>query len=341
MLLRSPYQGSNIGDPNDHLTLQAYERESGQHVPVPIPVEDFIAYGEWVRQKIAVQFEPRDVTLLERKNGGFRLAVNGDECQARRVVVAAGIGAFPRRSEQFESLGRDVASHTLDHHDLSCFGGRRVSVVGGGQSALESAALLHEAGAHVDVLVRAPVVRWLAPRESWRHRNAFVRPLLYARPDVGPAFVSHVVATPGVFPHMPRRIHDRLATRSIRPAGAAWLRPRLEDVGIRTNVEVVEACATSRGLHLRLSDGTRQAIDHLMFGTGYRVDVARYPFMGTELGQAIACDNGYPQLNNAFETSVSGLHILGAPAARQFGPLMRFVAGSNFAGRTLARGLKS
>jgi hypothetical protein len=63
--------------------------------------------------------------------------------------------------------------------------------------------------------------------------------------------------------------------------------------------------------------------------------------MSKELGLAIACDNGYPRLNNAFETSVVGLHILGAPSAGRFGPLMRFVAGSNFAGRTIARGLKS
>lgn len=43
--------------------------------------------------------------------------------------------------------------------ELSRYAGRRVVVVGGGQSALESAALLHEAGAQPRVLVRAARVR--------------------------------------------------------------------------------------------------------------------------------------------------------------------------------------
>src|SRR4051812_1961619 len=47
--------------------------------------------------------------------------------------------------------GAPSCSHTADHRDLSRFSGRRVLVVGGGQSALESAALLHEAGADAEV----------------------------------------------------------------------------------------------------------------------------------------------------------------------------------------------
>ncbi len=37
------------------------------------------------------------------------------------------------------------------------------------------------------------------------------------------------------------------------------------------------------------------------------------------------------------ESSVPGLHFLGAPAARSFGPLMRFVAGGWYGAESLTR----
>jgi hypothetical protein len=49
--------------------------------------------------------------------------------------------------------------------------------------------------------------------------------------------------------------------------------------------------------------------------------------------------NGYPILDKGFESTVPGLHFLGAPAAWSFGPLMRFVAGTEFAARGLVRGI--
>jgi hypothetical protein len=51
--------------------------------------------------------------------------------------------------------------------------------------------------------------------------------------------------------------------------------------------------------------------------------------------------NGYPVLDRGFQSSVSGLHFVGAPAAWSFGPLMRFVAGTGFAARALTRGVAS
>jgi hypothetical protein len=48
---------------------------------------------------------------------------------------------------------------------------------------------------------------------------------------------------------------------------------------------------------------------------------------------------GYPQLDGGFQSSVPGLHFLGAPAAWSFGPLMRFVAGTEFASLALTRGI--
>jgi cation diffusion facilitator CzcD-associated flavoprotein CzcO len=339
MVLRSPYLGSNVGDPDGKLTLQDYERDSGEPIGVPIPVDRFLEYGDWFQQRAVPDLDRREVTAVERTSRGFRIDVGDDSFHADRLVVAAGVGTFARRPPEFDGLPAELASHTLHHHDLSVFAGRRVSVIGGGQSSLESAALLHEAGADVDVLVREPLVRWLS-EGSWKHTTKAVSKVLYAAPDVGPAGVSHLVARPGLYRRMPRRTQDRLAVRSVRPAGAGWLRPRLASVPIHTGVRVTAATEEAGRLRLRIDGGQDAVVDHVLLGTGYKVDLAKYAFLAAPLVDAIECVNGYPKLADHFETSVSGLHIVGAPAAWSFGPLMRFVAGSDFAARTLAAGMR-
>src|SRR5262249_521082 len=161
-------------------------------------------------------------------DGGFSVELeDGEEVRARRVVVAAGIAGFAHRPAEYAHLPATHASHSVDHRDLTAFQGKRVAVVGGGRSALEPAALRHEEGADVEVVVRDPEVGWLIRR--WHHNLPVVSKCLYAPPDVGPAFVSWLVALPQVFRTLPRGLQDRFARRSIRAAGSAWLVPRLQE----------------------------------------------------------------------------------------------------------------
>lgn len=100
--------------------------------------------------------------------------------------------------------------------------------------------------------------------------------------------------------------------------------------------QVTGAEPTGAGLALTLSDGTTREVDHLMFGTGYKVNVERYPFLSQHILSNLELVNGHPVLRQGFESSVPGLHFLGAPAARSFGPIMRFVSGSWYGGTRLA-----
>jgi hypothetical protein len=88
-----------------------------------------------------------------------------------------------------------------------------------------------------------------------------------------------------------------------------------------------------------LSDASERHVDHVLLATGYRVDVSRYPFLRERILESIRRIDGYPQLDSGFQSSVPGLHFLGAPAAWSFGPLMRFVAGAEFASRAVTRGI--
>jgi Pyridine nucleotide-disulphide oxidoreductase len=340
MLLRSPWVASHLSDPAGMLTLDAYRKLNGNHFAAPIPLERFIDYGRWFQRRAVPDVDKRQVKRIEADSTGFQLTLeDGESLPAHRVVVATGIASFAWRPEPFQNLPPSLASHASEHHELNRFAGRQVVVVGGGQSALESAALMHEAGAEVEVIVRAPIVQWL--RQHPLLHKWPIEPLLYAPPDVGPALVSHLVARPNVFWRLPRRWQDRLGSRSIRPAGARWLKPRLNGVPILAGRFVVSAIPVVERLKLKLDDGSERTVDHVLMGTGYRVNIACYPFLSPRLLVSVRQIDGFPQLDDGFESSVRGLHFLGAPAAWSFGPLVRFVAGADFAARALVRRVAS
>jgi FAD-dependent urate hydroxylase len=338
MLLRSPWAASNLSHPDRRFTLDHYRADTAQSFSSPVPLDRFVDYGRWFQRQTVPGLEHRTVRRVEARGDGFVLELeDGEPVRARRVVVAAGIEPFAHRPPMFDGIRPGLVSHAVEHRDLRRFESRRVLVAGGGQSALESAALLREAGADPAVLVRERDIYWLTRR--WQHRMPVVSSMLYAWPDVGPAGVSHLVARPALWRRMPRERQDRLAKRAIRPAGAAWLVPRLADVPILTGVEIASAEAEAGRVRLRLTNGAELTADHLLLGTGYRVDVAKYAFLSRDLVARIARVDGLPRLTHGYESTVPGLHFVGAPAAWSHGPLMRFVAGADFAARSLARGV--
>lgn len=338
MLLRSNRTATSIAECRGPLSWDSYAAELGDRSDGPVPLGWFLDYGRWVQQRVAADVDRRAVLRLRRDGDGFALDLAGGErLRARRVVLACGIAEFAHRPASCADLPPELVSHTSEHRGFERFSGRAVLVVGGGQSALESAALLHEAGAAVEVIVRAGHLNWLHGG-VYQRRLGRAAPLLYAPTDVGPLGLSRLVAAPDVFGRLPRSVQGPLASRSIRPAGAAWLAPRLRDVAVSLGARPRSVAPTRSGeLRVELADGGVRVVEHLLLGTGYRVDVARYPFLDPELLGQIRRVGGYPLLRRGLESSVPGLHVLGAPAAWSFGPIMRFVSGSWYASRSVTR----
>lgn len=336
MILRSAYGASHIADPRHAFSLDAFQAQEGVRVDGQVRLEVFVRYGQWVQQQVAPKLERRRVRRVEPAEGGLRVEMeDGEVIAARQVVVAGGIAPFAQRPPEFDKLPPALASHSADHHDLSEFAGRRVVVVGGGQSAFESAALLSECDADVELIMREPRVRWLH-RSGLVHKG-MARRVLYAPSDVGPMGLSWLVAAPDLFTKLPRDMQDRLAYRCIRPAASSWLEPRTTRVRITTGRRVALVAPAGDAVQLALNDGSTRRADHVLLATGYRVDVARYPFLGARLVEVLRCVNGYPELAQGFESSVPGLHFVGAPSAWSFGPVMRFVAGTVYTGLALTR----
>jgi hypothetical protein len=116
-----------------------------------------------------------------------------------------------------------------------------------------------------------------------------------------------------------------------------WLKPRLQDVTISTGLAALSASVRGNQVDLQLSDGSHELLDHVLMATGYRIDVRKYEFLSASLVSALRLVGGCPVLGRGFESSVRGLHFLGAPAVWSYGPLMRFVAGADFAARSVSR----
>jgi len=338
MLLRSSWEASHIADPDRALGFGSYEAASGLKRADPPPLSRFVDYGRWFQERAVPGLERRRVFRVSPAPHAFRVELDdGETFHTEKVVVAAGIVPFAWRPPQLAGLPPALVSHTADHRDLGAFEGRRVAVMGGGQSALESAALLAEAGAEVEVLVRARDIHWLPDPELTDNTG----PLWYAhrKTHLGGPRSSWLVASPGLFRRLPDRLHEPLIYHIARPAGAAWLKPRLSEVPITTGRSISSVSSRGDELVLRLDDGSIREVEHLLLATGYRVDLARYGFLAPALVSRVRTRNGLPVLTTGLESSVPGLHFLGAPAAHDFGPVMRFVCGTWASARELTRGL--
>jgi hypothetical protein len=336
MLLRSSWEASHISDPDGAFTIDRYRSESGNHISPPVPLERFVEYGQWFQRKNVPDLDPRKIAKIEKGAKDFQIVLeDGKSFQSHRIVIAGGIQSFARRPSQFADVPSSLASHTSEQGDLRQFEDKKVIVIGSGQSALESAALLHEAGAEVEIIARGPEIHWL----GWKARIqklGLISKILYSWTDVGPAGISRLVSIPGLFQKLPRSTQDRLRKRSIRPAGSHWLSERLKTVQLTTGTSVISAVASGGRLHLVLSNRSERFVDHALLGTGYQVDATRYSFLSESILSQLRRTDGFPHLGKGFESSVSGLHFLGAPAAWSYGPLMYFVSGTRFSARNLA-----
>jgi pyridine nucleotide-disulfide oxidoreductase len=335
MLLRSPWAASHIGSPRGALSLGAFERARGWRTSRPVPLSDFVAYGHWFRERAVPDIDPRLVERVDPIDGGFRLLLDdGEPIESRRVVVAAGIAPFAKRPAVFDDLPVELASHSSQHEDLTRFAGKRVVVIGRGQSGSEFAVLLHEFGAEVEVIARGGGgMRWVgrAPHEG------IIGRLLFDRTDVGPLMLSHLIARPTLLQRFPAWVHRESVRQALDPGASLWLRRRARGVVVTAKRHVVEATRSNGHVVLRLDDGSRRTADHVLLATGYRVDVRLYRFLGPALLARLRCVEDHPVLDEGFQSSIVGLHFVGAPAMQSFGPLVRFVSGTEFATRALVR----
>src|SRR5579863_3929306 len=277
MLMRSPWRATHFSDPDGAFSLDTYASTHGVDPKERLPLEAFIAYGEWFQQHTVADIDRRAVRRIDAARDGFRLMLDdGEILNADRVIIATGLRNQEYRPLPFNDVPVTLASHTSAHPDLSVFRGKRVAVIGRGQSACESAALLAESGAEVEIISRGDI-HWLgvspngaAPRTlSRRLREAMASPS-----EVGPFPLSWLVEVPGVVRHMPAALRDEFSRRCLKAAASGWLKPRFAKVRCNPGRTILGARALGDRIALDLDAGER-VFDRVLLGTGYRVDIAR------------------------------------------------------------------
>jgi hypothetical protein len=342
MSLKSEGFASRLYDPAGAMTLERYCREVGQpyaHVGIPVPIETFIAYGLAFQQRLLPNLQQQNITSIKRTDGGFDVtAEDGERVRARRVVVAAGIAHFAYVPPVLADLPSELMTHSSKHADLSGFRGRKVAVVGAGASAVDLAALLHEIGAHVELVARAKAIAFHDPPMEPR---PLMQRIMRPRSTIGLGWRSRLcVDAPWLFRMMPESFRHRVVRAHLGPAPGWFVRDKV--VGrFPAHLGVSVSSAEVRGNQVRLSlgrNGTAHEIDvdHVIAGTGYRVSLPRLRFLDSELLREIRVAAETPVLGPSFESSVPGLYFVGPASANCFGPLARFACGAEFTARRIS-----
>lgn len=350
MFLKSEPWASHLSDPEGAYGLDAYAAARGVRAAhgVPLPVDFFAAYGDWFARQAVPALDERLIGSVVPAAEGFELLTeDGEALRARTVALAVGVLPFMEIPGPLRDLPRRYVTHSSHHGDLDRFAGRDVTVVGAGQAALETAALLVEGGAAaVRIVARADRLHWntLPPaldRGLW--------PALRApHTGLGCGWRNKLYAdTPGVFRRLPAATRERIFDSALGPAGAWWLRERFAAVGdVRLGQRITGAVVTADD-RLRVDvagpEGTTVLeTDHVVAATGFTPSLDRAGILSPALRGALRTvgAGGAPEVGGFFESSWPGLFLAGLLTAPSYGPSMRFVFGAEYTAGRLVRGVR-
>ena len=345
MKLKSDGFASNLSAPAPGLTLAEFCRHEGipyHDTKQPVSLDTFVAYGLEFQRRLVPNLEPVDVRRIERSGGGFRLTTD-DDCTllARNVVLAVGVTHFRVVPRELAGLPASLVSHSAEHHRVDKFAGRDVAIVGAGASAVDLAAALIDVGATPTIVTRAHSIRFNT--EPIPGQPSLLRRLMNPPSPLGPGWRSRLASDlPQLYRQLPDRLRLDILRRHLGPQSVWYLREKvLGRADILTNHHLEEAAVAGHRVRLRLRDASRSskslAVDHVIAATGYWPQTERLHFLDKSLRGAIRHAAGVPILSRNFETSVAGLYVTGLSAAGSFGPLMRFVAGADYAAQRLGR----
>ena len=343
MLLRSFWWATNISDPQKQYRLEQFGQATSQpeRVTDPATRETIIDYGLWFYQQAIPNADQTYVRTIERQENQFTLTLEDERTiTCKSVVMAPGLAYYVHRPTEYTHLPSEILSHTADHNSFEDFAGKSVAIIGGGQSALETAALAHESGAHVQLITRSPLV-WIQESASFPEHRPLLERIRNPKAGVGSGWFNwQLEHFPYLFQSLPRATKDQLlrGRGSFGPMGAAWLKPRVVgQVDLHELQQVQQLRERDNGVEVTLSNNKVLNADHVILGTGYRADVKRLPMLHASLLPQIKTYLNAPILSGTFESSVPGLYFIGFTSVLSCGPFYRFIVGTDATARQVAR----
>jgi thioredoxin reductase len=342
MFLKSEPYGSAISAATRGYDVATYARLHGFDDYVdrigPLSLERFLGYADWFTDQLVPDVRDLTVTNVTPEGGGFKVEFAEEApAFARQVIVATGLLPYMHIPGELSGLPSDLMTHSSVHERLDQFSGRRVAVIGAGQSALQTGALLLEAGAEVQVVARRHELIWEeAVAQVLRLPDYILRPPSKLCEGWGCAFAD----SPDAFRLLPESVRVRKALTSFGPKGAWWLRERVEDVvDVLTGHQLRSAEPHGSGVRLHLDGAKRSSIDadHVIAGTGFRIDVSRLTYLSQEIQNGLTTRGNCPLVNRAGESTIPGMYFAGALTSVSLGPGVRFISGTHQTAPQLAK----
>jgi NADPH-dependent 2,4-dienoyl-CoA reductase/sulfur reductase-like enzyme len=344
MFLKSYPWASNLYAPQTGFTTREFcaKRAIPYHDRmVPLSRETFVAYGQEYQLRLVPNVERKMMRVLTRSGRGYRMEFeDGEEVEARRVVLAIGVQPFRRMPKALANLPAELCSHSGSFGRLDGLFGKKVVIIGAGASATDLAALLQQAGAFVSLVARVDKLAFAALP---RHRRLLEK-LVGPSSGIGEGWVLKACAeAPHLIHLLPESWRHRLAnSRALGPLGGAFIPNRV--IGkVRSHLGREVNRAEARGdqviMHLSGRDGASEVVkaDHVIAATGYKIDLGQLHFLDSKVREGIRCAAGTPVLSANYESSLPGLHFVGPASANSFGPVARFVFGTRHPARWLPR----
>jgi thioredoxin reductase len=322
-------------DPQDAYTIEVFLADRGLRPSdvEPLAIELYLEYATWFQRQAGVVVEPVEVVRLDvASDGRFDVAFDHGTVRAHNVVIAIGLRYFAEVPQELQTIfpsGR--LEHSCNFVDVSEAKGKRCLIIGGRQSAFEWAALLHEAGASsVDVVHRHASPKFEKSEWKWATELA-----------------AGLARDPTWYRGLSQSEKDKIAARMWgegRLKVEPWLaaRVRQDSIRIRPDRNVVSVRELEDGaLLVTLDGGEELTADIAIAATGYRTDISRIPFVAAgNVYDRLNVHNGYPVLDEAFQTNVPGFYATGALATQDFGPFFGFTLAARGAAVVIGRSIR-
>lgn len=300
----------------------------------PIPVELFLDYAEWFQSETGIKAESSFVSELIYINGTFEAKLdNGKSVFAENVLIAPGFRHFMNIPQDIVGdIPADYYSHTCELVKFDSLKEKRCLIIGGRQSAFEWAALISEqSGAEIHISHRHDTPKF--ERSNWLWVNRMIRSTTDIR---------------GWYRRL--NLDERQAIwQRFWAAGRVklepWLGPRIKRSNIKLwpNSKVI-SCKESPGgqILVKLDNSKSLNVDHVILATGYRVDVKNLPFLsGESVLPNLHVEDGFPVLDEDFQSSIPGLFFTSITSTRDFGPFFGFLFGCPAAAKIVIQRIES
>ncbi len=336
--LKSDGNSSDLAHPDGALRVGDFfmHRDGHFSMRAPIAVERFIEYGETFQARFVPAIDRRDISGIARTADGFRLTTqDGATVLCRRVALAVGINAFRSLPAIFDGIGGSLVSHSAQFGPVAHLAGKRVAVIGSGASAIDIAAVAHDAGAHVTIISGRERIIFHSPPSPPSIRDRILHP----DTGIGAGWSKmFYVKTPDLFRRLPASARMKIVSTALGASPGWFMKERIVGrVPVLAGRVPVRATVAGGRVRLEMRQGDTFEADHVVAATGYRVDMKRLGLLHAQVLAAIRTYRGSPVLSSHFETSLPGFYIVGPAASFSFGPVMRFVYGARFAAPRAAR----